>query len=95
MLIFSLGQAPSSDLDINREDIRLNRGLFLRPNPGDPRYYDWQQHPPAMDEAGWSGTETFADMFIAWTYDAWNTNTAVENVTAVDVAQTWMSNWLP
>lgn len=88
------GRGPSNDLDINRSDLRTNRGLFLRPNDPANRW-DWQQHPPEMSINGWSGSETFADMFIAWTYDAWNTNASAENVLAVNQAQTWMSQWMP
>jgi len=76
-----------------------NRDLFLRPNEPDG-YIDWQQHPSSMvDENGISTGktpgETFADMFIAWVYDAWNTSTASENVTAVDSAKTWAQPWMP
>lgn len=88
------GRGPSDDLDNNRSDLRLNRGLFLRPNEPANRW-NWQQHPPEMDEQGWSGSETFADMFVAWTYDAWNTSTNIENVLAVDNAQSWMDQWVP
>jgi RHS repeat-associated protein len=93
----SRARGPSDDLDHNRSDLRADRDLFLRPNMVDgelwPPYYDWQQHPPAMDANGWNGSETFADMFIAWTYDAWNTDLA--NTTYVQNAQLWMSGWMP
>lgn len=88
---------PSTNLD--NGTLRFNRPLFLRPNMADgeisPNHYDWQQHPPEMDADGWSGGETFADMFVAWTYNAWNTNSATENVNAVSEAQAFMNNYLP
>ena len=62
----------------------LTRNLVLRPNPI-PGRLDWQQNPTN------TSNEFFADMFIAWTYDAWNTSTAIENVLAVGVAQNWMN----
>ena len=79
-----------------------NRELLLKPNcsfpcrgPQDlaPQYYDWQQHPPAMDAQGWTASETFGDLFIAWTYNAWNLNP--DNAQQVQVAQTWMNGWMP
>ncbi len=89
----SIGYAASIDLDQNYPDLRADRSLYMRPNPGHPKYYDWQQHPPEMDDDGWSGTETFGDMFIAWTYNAWNTSSAVENINSVRAAQTFLNGY--
>ncbi len=61
----------------------LTRETILRPNVPTGRL-DWQQHPGA------DGGEFFADMFIAWTYNAWNTSTDPKNVVAVGIAQDWM-----
>jgi hypothetical protein len=44
-----------------------------------PNHYDWQQHPPSMDALGSSRSETFSDIFVAWTYDAWNTDPTYSN----------------
>jgi hypothetical protein len=65
----------------------LTRDNVLRPNMVDgevvPKYWDWQQ----------SGTNTpnevFADMFLAWVYDAWNDNPKFWS--RVRVAQNWMN----
>ncbi len=64
-------------------DARTN---ILRSNQYAGRW-DWQQSP--------SGTsnEIFADMFIASTYGAWNTN--VNNADQVGRANTWMSGLIP
>jgi RHS repeat-associated protein len=63
-------------------------------------YYDWQQHPPSMDATPPAGQikpgagrfEVFGDMFIAWTYGAWNLNADVAKVSS---AQTWMNGLVP
>jgi hypothetical protein len=62
----------------------LTRDTVLRPNVPTGRL-DWQQHPGA------DGAEFFADMFIAWTYNAWNTSIDPLNVAAVGAAQDWMN----
>jgi RHS repeat-associated protein/uncharacterized repeat protein (TIGR01451 family) len=91
---------PSNSMPSN---IVRNRDLFLRPNlwtdpvtriqypsPGND-YFDWQQHPhPTPDVAQ---SETFADMFVAWVYDAWNTDP--NNSIYVDEAKLWVSPWMP
>jgi hypothetical protein len=67
----------------------------LRPNGYwyDGTFYEqddvllWQMHPLSMSN-GDSRSETFADIFVAWTLDAWNTNPA--NADAVQAAQDWM-----
>jgi hypothetical protein len=64
--------------------------LFLRTNEPVPNYYDWQQHPSSMANGNTPG-ETFADMFIAWTYDVWN----VDNAKDVAKAQEWVKPWMP
>lgn len=89
---------PSKALDGESIALRNNRNLFLRPNLDStggacPLCLDWQQHPPEFSSNGSGGSETFADMFVAWTFNAWNTNTNVDNVLAVSQAQTWMSQW--
>jgi hypothetical protein len=79
--------------------LTTNRALFLRPNCAfpcsgpnylEPEYYDWQQHPPAMDELGLTPSETFGDIFIAWTYGVWNPDPA--NAQYVTTAQNWMND---
>ena len=66
----------------------FTRNTVLRPNQyaGRP---DWQQ---STDN---TSSEIFADMFVAWTFNAWNTDTAIENVLAVNSAQTWMNGLVP
>jgi len=61
------------------------RETVLRPNPAGPERWDWQQ------SKGTEPSEVFADMMIAWTYNAWNTSTDPKNVLAVDNAQNWMN----
>ncbi|GAB4461780.1 MAG: hypothetical protein Kow0070_19920 [Anaerolineales bacterium] len=58
----------------------------LRPNEPAGRL-DWQQHPGA------DGGELFADTFIAWTYNAWNTNP--QFALAVNNAQSAMDAFVP
>lgn len=93
---------PSLDLDNGSRTLRDQRGDFLHPNGIDnyptngafyphSTYWNLQQHPPEYDVLGWSGSETFADMFVAWTFDAWN----VDHAALVSEAQRWMENWLP
>ncbi|MBI3168643.1 MAG: hypothetical protein HYZ22_09205 [Chloroflexi bacterium] len=86
-----LGKAPEKDLAkwTNWTSIVLNRRLILRTNPECDDCYYWQFN------RDMTATETFADMFVAWTYDAWNTSTDPKNVLAVDNAQSWLNNWLP
>jgi hypothetical protein len=69
----------------------LARDNVLRPNVTTSKgtRWDWQQ------SADTASNEVFADMFIAWTYGAWNTSTAIENVLAVGNAQTWMNSLAP
>jgi hypothetical protein len=66
----------------------ITRDTVLRPNVPDGRL-DWQQHPGA------NGPEFFADIFLAWTYNAWNTNTDPQNVAALNVAQGFMNGLVP
>jgi len=87
----SLHDGPRSDPAIS--PFLTQRDRILRSNPVCDNCYDWQQHPPSMDALGFTPGETFADMFIAWTYDAWNTQP--ENALQVEAAQSWMNNWLP
>ena len=82
-----LGTGPRLDMGA---EIYNNRDRILRPNPVVAGYelLDWQQHPHDV-----SPSEVFADMFIAWTYDAWNTDPY--NAQVVSDAQTWMNGWMP
>jgi hypothetical protein len=67
----------------------FTRDALLRPNittSEGPRW-DWQQSPNN------SGNEIFADMFIAWTYNAWNNDPA--NETTVGDAQGFMNGLVP
>jgi hypothetical protein len=56
----------------------------LRPNMAEgeasPEHWDWQQSGQNTP------SEIYADMFIAWTYNTWNT----ENALMVDAAKAWM-----
>jgi hypothetical protein len=58
----------------------------LRPNEPAGQL-DWQQHPDA------DGGELFADTFIAWTYNAWNTSP--QFALAVNNAQSAMDAFVP
>jgi RHS repeat-associated protein len=64
----------------------MTRDTVLRPNPIAGRL-DWQQ----SDQN--TSNEIFADMFIAWTYDAWNTDSA--NQKRVTAAQAFMISLVP
>jgi RHS repeat-associated protein len=70
-----------------------NRFLILRPNidraSGElcNKCFDWQQNRTL------SRGETFADMFLAWTYGAWNQDPM--NAVLVTDAQTWMNGIVP
>jgi hypothetical protein len=64
----------------------LTRDNVLRPNPI-PGRRDWQQNPTN------TSNEFFGDMFIAWTYDAWNTDP--RNQLRVDVASDWIDGLVP
>jgi len=72
----------------NHMSADFTRDTVLRPNPMAGRR-DWQQ----SDEN--TSSEIFADMFIAWTFNAWNTSTDPLNVAAVTDAQTWMNGLVP
>ena len=91
-VVHELGHAYDHHLNLGpRLDmpavIYYNRDRILRPNDPAGRY-DWQQHPDSTYPS-----EVFADMFIAWTYNIWNTNPDY----ALDVtnAQIWISGWMP
>ena len=71
------------------EDFAKLRDQFLRPNAIDSStlnkdYLNIQQHPSPADAVG----EAYADMFVAWTFDAWNTDPL--NVNYVSQAQGYM-----
>ncbi len=71
--------------DLGNTKISGMRDSILRPNPGGN--FDWQQN-----ENPGSG-ELFADMYIAWVYDAWNTEPF--NAGDVDQATQWMYDNVP
>jgi hypothetical protein len=77
---------PSNDMSGD-----FTRDTLLRPNIKTSlgTRWDWQQSPDN------TGNEIYADMFIAWTYNAWNTNTDPQNVAAVNVAQGFMNGLVP
>ena len=60
------------------------RDRILRPNDG---RLNWQQNTTK------NPSETFADMFIAWVYRAWNTSPG--NSDLVSDAQIWMNQQIP
>jgi len=92
----SLG-GVSSNLPLDTQTIRSQVLLPNRAANGElsPNHYEWQQHPPAMDEAGWSGSETFGDIFIAWTYNAWNTGNGPEADNNISIVNNWMNGLIP
>jgi RHS repeat-associated protein len=79
----SLGR-PSSGMSSD-----FTRDRLLRPNlkTSEGQRWDWQQSPDTAPN------EVFADMFIAWTYDAWNTDP--KYATDVLKAQSWMMGLIP
>jgi hypothetical protein len=84
-VIHELGHAYKTGNKVSDppRDVVVNRVNVLRPN----RYenvLDWQQNTTP------TASETFADMFIAWVFGAWNTNPRNANI--VHDAQTWMNN---
>ena len=103
-VIHELGHAYSNHLsngpEINMpywmyDEVNPGRALFLQPNsrapvpnPCDDCYY--YQYNRAS-----TASETFADMFVAWNLDVWNTSTENANVDAVRDAKEWMDIWMP
>jgi RHS repeat-associated protein len=78
----ALGGAPTENMPDNFPD---QRELILMTDiKGRP---DWQQNTTK------SASETWADMFVAWTYNVWNDKPKNQNL--VREAQTWMSGWMP
>ncbi len=75
----SRGTRPRMDIP---DRFVTNRANILRPNEYEGRL-DWQQN---LDM---SPGETFADMFIAWTYNVWNNDPV--NISVVVDAQEWMA----
>ncbi|KAF0107836.1 MAG: Nematicidal protein 2 [Anaerolineaceae bacterium] len=67
------------------------RTHVLRPNQYEGRY-DWQQT-GINDPFYGSSSEIFADMFIAYVYNAWNQNSRYEGY--VTQAQGWMNGYMP
>jgi hypothetical protein len=78
----NLSYDPRLDMPL---EIYNNRGSILRANEY-PGRLNWQQNLTV------SSGETFADMFIAWTYNVWNNYP--QNTTLVADAQRWMSGWM-
>jgi len=78
----SLGYGPRNDMSYGLYNYREK---ILRPNEYKGRL-DWQQNLTVRPG------ETFADMFIAWTYDTWNTDP--DNRGYVSSAQNWMNGWV-
>jgi RHS repeat-associated protein len=71
----------------NRMSSDFTRDVLLRPNitTSEGTRWDWQQSPSN------ERNEIFADMFIAWTYNAWNTSADPLTVEVVKNANTWMN----
>jgi hypothetical protein len=71
----------------------LSRAALISDIPG---RYDWQQHPPSMNVDNQEiGGELFADTFVAWTLNGWNTSTDINVVNAVTNAQNAMDGYVP
>ena len=93
-VVHELGHAYDNSLGYYNEDqvwIRRSTGMtftrdVLRPNRVNgeisPRHWDWQQSPSN------NSNEIYADMFIAWTYNAWNFD--INYAQEVSDAQEWM-----
>ncbi len=89
-VIHELGHVYDNNLwkyDESGNSSRRSTGMtftrdVLRPNNPAGRL-NWQQHPGSNAQ-----NEIYADMFIAWTYNAWNTNPI--NYEQVLAAQAWM-----
>jgi hypothetical protein len=88
-----LQKAPEKDMPYWMYDpANPGRARFLRPNSlapvpnacDDCLYYQYNRANTA--------TETFADMFVAWTYGTWNLNP--DNAKQVQAAQVWMNGWM-
>ena len=73
---------PRNNLPQNIVD---NRYKILKPNQIEGRL-DWQQNTSK------TSVETWADMFIAWVYSAWNSD--LVNAEKVTYAQAWIDEWL-
>jgi hypothetical protein len=68
--------------------------LIRNPSYANGEFLDWEQHPPSMNVGGQDiPTELFADTFLAWTYNAWNSLAA--NEAAVTAAQNAMNGFVP
>jgi hypothetical protein len=90
-LNYQYDQNPVKDMPYY---LYTNRDLILQPNSlapmpnacDDCEYYQFNREPN-------SPSETYADMFVAWMYNVWNSNPA--NALDVSIAQTWMEKWTP
>ena len=67
----------------------FTRDALLRPNlkTSEGQRWNWQQ----SDKN--TSNEIFADMFLAWTYGAWNNDPL--NIAVVNSAQSWMNGLVP
>ncbi len=67
----------------------FTRDTLLRPNlrSSDGQRWEWQQSDRNTDN------EIFADIFIAWTYNVWNTDPV--NAANIDDAKSWMNGLVP
>jgi RHS repeat-associated protein len=83
------GGALANALDLTV--IPSHRANILLSNPEVDGHVlaDWQQN------TSQNGSETFADMFVAWTFDAWNEDPLNTDHYLVDAAQTFMNNVMP
>ena len=89
-----LGKAPEKDMPYwMYQSPNPGRALFLQPNSLAPV-------PNACDDCHFwqfnrdlTATETFGDMFVAWTLGVWNLNP--DNAKQVQAAQLWMNGWMP
>jgi hypothetical protein len=82
------GSVPMTDLansNINPENFVENRSQILLPNVT----FSWQ-----LDTAK-TPSETFADFFVAWTYDAWQPSTDTNGRTTIaGKAMEWMNEFM-
>ena len=61
--------------------------LKTNPSSSDDQRWEWQQSGEN------TSSEIFADMFIAWTYNVWNTD--LRYTTEINNAQNWISGLAP
>ncbi|GAB1471727.1 hypothetical protein MASR2M66_26050 [Chloroflexota bacterium] len=83
---------PNDPLKIRKPDNDMSSTftrtlLLLNQSSALGQRWEWQQSPEV------TSSEIFGDMFIAWTYNAWNTDP--RNATNVNEAQIWMNGLVP